>query len=266
MEHILCRLSTTIVSAINGTDTQRRFIPYVVRDLTKLESRPRYLADMAYGWCSAICENRQHFQVWESLLLSLEIGFRHLGMQSLRPTGLDLAHTERHQGLVDVVFESSDGEAIADYLHVTVEGMNVAVKWTKLLLDIVQSPEGAQHLPQQYWELLVGLVVSGSQWLEGPIAGAYNPQITKFLAEAQEWSKLECWMGTVWVLWPPGVDGTTDEDLDHSMFLLFRHRPGALQKLEQWMERWGRKCGRDVPGSFQQICERAREAAQRDAP
>ena len=59
---------------------------------------------------------------------------------------------------------------------------------------------------------------------------AYSPQITTLLTEAQEWNKLECWVGVVWMAWPPG---TTEEDLDRSMVLLFRQRPGALQKLEQ---------------------------------
>jgi len=335
VERILFQLSAAIVSAIGGTDTQRGFIPHVLRDLTKLESRPRYLTEMAYGWCSTICENRRRREDRECILLSLEIGFRHLDPQSRRPTDLGFAYTERHQGLVDVVFESGDGEAIADFLHaltmdggyseivgtllgactgylanlhnlvvfssrlrrlvirsvglmgyegfygvgmdrfiellnhlnVTIEDLDETFLWAKLLLGTLRSEsEGVQQLLHQYWELLVELVVSDSQWQEGGVAGAYNPRITASLVDAQEWSRLECWMGTVWILWPPGVGETTEEDLDHLMLLLFRQRPGALQRLGRWMERWSQGCGRDVPGSFQQICERAREAAQHDAP
>ena len=28
----------------------------------------------------------------------------------------------------------------------------------------------------------------------------YSPQIVAFLTGSQEWSKLECWMATVWML------------------------------------------------------------------
>ena len=94
----------------------------------------------------------------------------------------------------------------------------------------------------------------------------YSPQITTSLTEAQEWDKLECWMGTVWVAWPPEADGIKEEDLSRTMLLLFRQRPGAAQKLEQWMERWSQQHGEDIPESFQQICKQAYEAAQRDAP
>ena len=94
---------------------------------------------------------------------------------------------------------------------------------------------------------------------------AYDPQITAFLAEAQEWRKLECWMAVVWMVWPPGAGGIT-EDLEHSMLLLFRQQPGVAQKLEQWMERWSQANREEIPDSFQRICERAREAARHDAP
>jgi hypothetical protein len=106
-----------------------------------------------------------------------------------------------------------------------------------LLLEIVQTSEGAQHLSHYYWELLVELEISLSVWPGEEIA--YNPQTITFLTEAQEWSKLEYWMGIVWMVWPPGSGGITEEDLDHSMLLLCRQRLGAVQKLEQWMERWG---------------------------
>ena len=59
--------------------------------------------------------------------------------------------------------------------------------------------------------------------------------------------------------------GTTEEDLKHPMLLLFRQQPSAIQKLTQWMKRWGEMWVEKVPESFERICQQARdEAAQRD--
>ena len=72
-------------------------------------------------------------------------------------------------------------------------------------------------------------------------------------------------MGIVWMLLPEELD-PGEGDLGHSMTLLFRQRPGAVQKLEQWMERWSQTAGKDVPESFKQAHKKGHEAAQRDGP
>ena len=117
LEQILGQLSKAVLLAINGNWHQCRFIRCVLRDLAKLEVQPACLTAFAYEWCSAIYENREHFEDWESLLLvCLELGFRHLDDQ--RPsTNIRLTHTEHHQALVDIIFKSQKGDAIADLLH-----------------------------------------------------------------------------------------------------------------------------------------------------
>ena len=163
---------------------------------------------------------------------------------------------------------------LLNHLHVTVEDMVRSDPWGRFLVNILQTSEGTQLLSHWYWELLVELVVSQSVELRREAAYnqhttqflAYNPQITAFLTEAQEWSKLECWMGTVWISWPPEDRWTTEEDLSCSMLVLLRQRPGALQKLERWMEWWSQETDKNVPESFQRICKQAQEAAQRDRP
>ena len=158
---------------------------------------------------------------------------------------------------------------LLNYLHVAVEDMDEKANWRNLLLDTIQSWEGAQHLSHWYWESLVKLAVSESWRLRLDITRSL--QIITSLAEAKEWSKLECWMGivcvgVVWTLLPWKANAMVEADLGHSILLLFRQRPGAVQKLERWMGRWGQKRGIDVPESFKQICKQAHEAAQRDAP
>jgi len=72
IQRILSKLLKAIISATNGTDTQRKFIPRMLLDLLKWENRPDYLMMIAYNWCSIICENSQRFEDWEGLLLSLQ--------------------------------------------------------------------------------------------------------------------------------------------------------------------------------------------------
>jgi hypothetical protein len=152
---------------------------------------------------------------------------------------------------------------LLNHLHVTVEDMDYEITWGVLLLETLQTSEGVQRLSIWYWELLVELQLRS--WPLQDTFG-YNPQIVTFVVEAQEWSKLECWMAIIWMVWPPEVGRITEEDLCRSMLLLFQQRPGAFQKLERWMERWSRKTGKDIPESFQRICREAREAVQLDAP
>ena len=146
---------------------------------------------------------------------------------------------------------------LLDHLHVTVEDMDDEITWGTLLVDTIKR---THHLSQWYWELMVELTVSRSWRLK--LDFAHGLQTITSLTEAKEWSKLECWMGIIWMVWPREADAVAKEDLGDSMLLLFRQRPGAVQKLEQWMERRGQI----IPESFKQICKQVREAAQQDTP
>lgn len=328
LEWILQQLSKAVISAIKSTHPQCELILHVLCDLTKLKNQLSSLTRMAYEWCSVICENYQSFKDWESLLLlSLEIGFRHLDPE--HPLILvRLAHTDYHQRLVDVVFESKDREAIADLLcawtlrgdpqdrpnaslalcarhlvglnfsvpfsprlrklviqsieaisykgfkeveaesfvkllnclNVSVEDMEDEYKWMLLLLHGIQSPEGAQHLSYQSWRLLVECTILESWRLEHI---DYRPDITLFLERAQEWDRLECWMGVVWMVWPPKANELEKKrELRCVMVSLFQQQPSAAQGLNQWMEQWSHGCTKEILESFQPIFEQACEIAQ----
>ena len=147
---------------------------------------------------------------------------------------------------------------LLDHLRVTVEEIDLNSRWLLLLLRVIWFSEHPQRLSHQYWELLVELAISESWWLESE--DIHGPEIAKSLIDAQEWGKLECWIGIVWMFseWA----GITEEDLERSMLLLFRQRPSAAQRLEQWMGRRSRLLGMDVPESFQRILTHAHEAVQ----
>ena len=386
MDKIIHRLSRVIRSVICGTEAQRGFIPHVLHDLIELETRPMCLTEIAYDWCSVICENRRTLWDWEGLLLtSLEIGFRHLDIQDTR-TAPTLTHTEHHPEMVDVVFGSQNSETVEanecvsetilsavkelrsdkgerlqlymsspshvvihcpnketyailreprnvlfstetiadllhawtigyslqvppdtcterliclhslvpfsprlrrlvirsveligyegfegvemerlvellDDLHVTTEDTDDDSEWLWLLLEALRTSEGIERLSHWYWELLVELALFWSQPLTNDFT--YNPQVITFLTEAQEWTKLEFWMGTVCILWPLEADRITEGNL---ILPLFRQRPGAFEKLKQRMEQWSRVRRENIPESFQRVYKQAQEVAQRDTP
>ena len=283
---------------------------------------------MAYGLCSAILENYSNLPGGKNLLfLSLEIGFRHLGPQDDRIEA-ELAHTEHHQRMVDIVFESGDDEVIGDLLHAwtsrsdshkpppslvmcakyltglrpssqrlrrliiratgligyqgfdqvgaeaffellnhlqaRIEDMDDKEDWATLLLGVIRSSEGIRRLSHPYWELLVELSISESRWPDGVV---WSPDIMISLEGDLEWDKLECWMGVVWMAWPPETGSVTEKGVRYMTLSLFRRWPGAVRKLERWMERWSERHGRVVPKTFQRICEKARpEATPQDTP
>jgi hypothetical protein len=147
-------------------------------------------------------------------------------------------------------------------LQVGIEDVGNRREWGWLLLDTVKAVYGIQHLPHPYWELLVELALSLGALQDNC---TYSPHIMASLEAAKEWDKLECWMCVVWMVWTPEYGRTTVEELEPMTLLLFHQRPGAIQKLRQWMERQSRESGERIFKSFQQICEFPHvEAAQHD--
>jgi hypothetical protein len=127
----------------------------------------------------------------------------------------------------------------------------------EVLLETAQSHERHQHLAIQSWESLVWSIVV----LPEPFSNTvYTPHVTSSLLGSQEWNKLECWMGIVWVLWPPETEDVA-EDLKHAMKSLFCQQPSAVHKLTRWVKRGWKEQWMDPPKSFQLMCKQAHEAA-----
>ena len=324
LEQIVSQLSQAITSAICTSHPRCNLLPVVLDRLSVWGNRPSCLTRMAYWWCSVICENYRSLKDGDGLLLlSLEVGFRHLNPHDYRIEA-ELTHTEHHQRMIDIVFESGDDEVIADllhawtsysgshkpppplsicamhliclqpssqrlrrlviraigsvgyqefkqagaeeffellnHLHASIEDMDDNKDWATLLLDIIEHSEGIRRLPHSYWRLLVELLFSESQ---RPRDVSWNPHIITSLEREQEWDKLECWMGVVWMAWPPEGGKTTEEDLERVMRSLSHHRRGAIQSLGEWMERWGGDPNNVAPESFQRTCEQVRLKATR---
>ena len=165
---------------------------------------------------------------------------------------------------------------LLDHLHVSVKDTYTQMEhWPRLLLDTAQSSEGVRCLSHPYWKLLVELIILYSRSWRNI---AWSPHIMAPLEGSQEWDKLECWIAVGWMSlggsWTNGstqdatsqVEGLKQQmeqwsegwqkDLEDMTLLLFRKQPGAIQKLEQWMKQWSAGSRLDIPGSFQQICEK----------
>ena len=123
--------------------------------------------------------------------------------------------------------------ALLDRLRVRVEDMVSKERWLKLLLRVVRSSQGRHDLPHLYWELIVELAVEVA--LGHPVGD--DLQVMTLLEEEKEWEKLEYWSGYLWLQWLPSFDGDIPRVLGPTTRSLFRNRLGAVQKLEQWVER-----------------------------
>jgi hypothetical protein len=145
-----------------------------------------------------------------------------------------------------------------NHLRISVEDIDSPHIWIPILVEIVQSAEGVQHLAVQVWGLLAELTTSCSRLFENWTT--YNPLVTDFLLDAQEWEKLECWLGVVWTVWLPET-GDVTENIKSATNLLFRQKPDAVGKLSRWIGRWSEKERKAIAMSFQEICEQAQQDA-----
>ena len=208
------------------------------------------IADLLHAWTSVGPYHEPH----PSLKRCAEylVGLAHLQPFSprLRQTIIRSIKLLGYQGFEQVGVERLIG--LLDGLNICIQDMSRYYRLGQLLLDIIQSPEGIQQVSHQYWELLVEIVASAP----GAVTGEFNPHLMTSLEDTEEWDKLECWMGFIWIMWSLGAemdeDLETDEKLEHVTLSLFQQRPGAVQKLEQWVGRLY-DCSRQQSKSFQQM-------------
>lgn len=121
-----------MVTAIRSSHPQCKFLKDLLTELCNLETQTTYLTKMAYEWCSEVCKNSSLAYQKDLLLLSLEIGFRHLKLQP-EWTGPRLTHTNHNKQMIDIVFGSGDAEAISDLLRAWTSGQRCF--WPQRLLQ-----------------------------------------------------------------------------------------------------------------------------------
>lgn len=175
-------------------------------------------------------KSRGLLDTWARHLIHLE----HVASASQRLWRL-VVHSIEHLGFHSFDRVGVEGfAALLDRLEIDVNNVDSRNRWLQLLLEVVQSPKGRQSLSHSYWELITELAVAGAWLLCGPID--YELQVMVSLEADQEWDRLECWMGFVWLLRRPKI-GAVPEGLERVMLSLLRQRPGVAQRLEQWLQR-----------------------------
>ena len=284
----------------------------------------KQLTEIVYDLCTFVCKNYSTLKYRKStLLLCLEIGFRHLDHPG-QWIEAKLVHTEYHRKLAEIVFGEKDAEAIADLIcawaslshsHDPYISLQICTRyltglgniyqssprlrkcvisviqlstdqppeqagvvefvgllndlqlcendkadrlgWLKVLLDTIQSSAEPQGLSHSYWELLLEYA---AYWADRPGLRTYNPDVMVALEGSKEWDKLGCWIGVVWMMWPPGGGVTTEEELKQVMLSLSQQKPEAIQELKRQMEQMDSKWSWvNIPESFQQICKQAHD-------
>ena len=132
--------------------------------------------------------------------------------------------------------------------RVCIDDTNYRDEWAEFLLRIIHSPNGIRLLSYPNWGLLVERTLEGSNGLKYVDHSDYV-HIIESLEGANKWDRLEYWLGFNWVYWGPGMV----KNLESVTLSLLHRRPGAVQKLGRWVERYSK-----LSATFQSLCERWR--------
>lgn len=117
-------------------------------------------------------------------------------------------------------------------------------RWTWLILRVIASEVGREHLPLRYWKLLVELVGRTSSEL----SELHNSAMLDLLVEKEEWEKLVCWLGVLWGTRPPRAGSLRVEVVTNATATLTDRFPAAAQRLRELVVD-------SVDGSFGRIHE-----------
>lgn len=127
--------------------------PQVIRGalhiLTQLKGHPKYLGEVAYRWCAMIWRNRGSYKYWEDLLLlSLEVGFRHIRPPDAWYLPLPpLTGTEPHREMFNTVLKRNNNEEIADLAWASFMLDRSGRLWLNTLADYIVGLNGGATEP-----------------------------------------------------------------------------------------------------------------------
>jgi len=117
MELVVSQFSDAIVTAIPSSSPRHPLVQSILLRLSTWDNRPSCLREMAYGWCSEVCEEYSGLRDGEELLfLVLKTSFRGLDVRT-RWAETGLVQPKHHQHMSDIVFNGGDAEVISDLLQ-----------------------------------------------------------------------------------------------------------------------------------------------------
>ena len=111
------QLSCAIATATPASNPYHLLAQSLLLKLSKQDSRPSHLREMAYRWCSATCEKYPDLKGGEELLfLPLKAGFHGLDVRD-HWTDTGLVYAKHHQHVGKFFFDSRNPKAILDLLQ-----------------------------------------------------------------------------------------------------------------------------------------------------
>jgi hypothetical protein len=117
------------------------------------------------------------------------------------------------------------------HLEVGVGDVDDAEGWILLLIYVLYSPVGQEHLSSHYW-LLLGDLVSMTPPLDLGSEHDKDMEIMKSLEEAQDWEKLEMWMLFIWNSEDDHRIPIPIRDIKQATLTLFQQRSSAMLRFK----------------------------------
>jgi hypothetical protein len=222
-----------------------------MRDIVFRSGDDEAVADLLYAWTTPSYTPYEFLNTWPRHFVRLRPAT--ITSERLRRLVIHSVGYINFREVGDV--EVGELTALLDRLSINIDDMYSPVSWLHLLLYLVQSPEGRRSLSHPYWELMVELAADESLFQNNPINYNQQLQVMFSLEEEKGWDMLECWCGFVWLRRCPRI-GTITGDLERTTLSLLRQRPGAVKKLERWIQRLRMGDARECLECLRWICDR----------
>jgi len=147
-------------------------------------------------------------------------------------------------------------------LEIEVHEMGWRSRWTSFLWNVLRSFPGQRHLSSHYWQYIVPMAMQPGLF---PLHLKPSDLDTmKSFEEAEDWERLEVWVGMMWILELP-EEGIEVEEVERATRTLFCKRPGAFQTVEEWVLGASEENSLYVQHGdiFRMVCDEARKEAGR---
>lgn len=169
-----------------------------------------------------------------------------------------IVHAIQGHWLMELEAAESELVLLLNNLEVDVEDVDDTVSklyWVSLLVGVLHSPAGREHLSSHYWLLLGSLISMGARLPQR--SPGLDIEIMRSLEDIEDWEKLEAWLLTVWGSSYTG-DTVPMQDVERATLKLFMQRQNAVQRFEDLHTRTPavyaspfRSCG----DQFRRICD-----------
>ena len=150
-----------------------------------------------------------------------------------------------------LTFPAPEVARLLNHLEVDVDEMEKKDIWVNLLVSAIRSPMGFESLSSHNWRLLEKLLSTKSfywHYVERDM------EVMRSLEKAEDWEKLEVWMGIVWMSLRVSGPRESMEGIEQVTLELFLRQPSALRRFENLCE--SGVIRREYKDKLEGICKR----------